>query len=96
MPLGRAAHEAVARDLGKHRRARDRGALRVAPDDRTLCDAEVGDTEAVDQADRVRRRNADQRLAQSGEVGAVSPRASMPRTQRDTITALAAARITSG
>jgi len=49
----RAAHVAVARHLGEDRRSGDGRTPRVAADDSPLLDLEVGDAEAVDQAQRV-------------------------------------------
>jgi hypothetical protein len=66
-----AVHEPVARDLRDDRRGRDGGAGGVAVDDRALLVAEVGHREAVDQAEGARPRDAEQRVAQRGEVGAV-------------------------
>jgi hypothetical protein len=71
MPLGRPAHEAVARDLGEYRRAGDCGALRIAADDGALLDAEFRHAKAVHEAHRVGRRDPHQRLPQGSEVGSV-------------------------
>ena len=68
-----AVHETVARDLGDDRGSRDRRARGVAVDDRALLEAELGDREAVDQAQSAGTRHAPQSVAQSLEVHHVQP-----------------------
>ena len=81
------AHVAVARDLGDDRRGGDRGARRVAVDDRPLGALELRHREAVDQAQhlapdaRVTPRIASRSAAR---LVLCRPRASIPRTQRET------------
>ena len=94
------AHVAVARDLGDDRRRRDRGAGGVAVDDRPLGPLELGHREAVERgtAPRPRRRAVTPRIASRSAARFVlcRPRASIPRTQRETTTTRAALRSTSG
>ena len=97
MQLVGAVHVAVARDLGDDRRRRDRGARRVAADDRALLVPEVRHREAVDEADAARAaRRARSASRSAARFVRCSPRASIPRTQRETTATRAAVRITIG
>ena len=66
------AHVAVARHLRDDRRRGDRGALRVAVDDRAMRRGRRAEPEAVDERD-VGGLARPQRLAQSAQVGLVQP-----------------------
>jgi hypothetical protein len=80
-------HEAVARDLGDHRRRGDRGAHRVAAHDRALLEARRRDWEAVGQAQAAVAAHARENVAQRGQVRLVEPTlvdaAHAPRRHRD-------------
>ena len=92
-------HEAVARDLRDDRGGGDRRAGGIAVDDRTLRVLELGDREPVEQAQDFARTPAvapRSGITQRRQVGLCSPRASIPRTQRETTTTLVALRMTSG
>ena len=73
MDLRRAAHVPVARDLREDRCGSDRGAFRVAVDDRLLLEPERPHAEAVDEADGVGARHAAERRAERLEVRSVQP-----------------------
>jgi hypothetical protein len=73
MTIGGAPHVAVARDLREHRSSGDRGARRVAADDRALLVADVAEAKAIDEADRMLARDAFERCAERLEVRAVQP-----------------------
>ena len=97
VPRGDLAHVAVAADLGEHRGRGDRGAAAVAVDHGALLEAEVGDVEAVDEADAARRGPRPAAPCAAPRGWCCAARARRCRcTQRDTITERAAARSTSG
>jgi hypothetical protein len=73
MTIGGAPHVAIARHLGEHGSGSDRGARRVAADDRTLLVADVAEAKAVDEADRILARDAFEGAAKRFEVRAVQP-----------------------
>ena len=91
-----AVHEAVARDLGDDRGGGDRGARRVAVDDRRAARGPKSGTAKPSRGRAAGPRDARERVAQRGEVRRCRPRASMPRTQRETTATRAAVRSTIG
>ena len=90
-------HVAVAGDLGDHRGGGDRGAARVAVDDRPVLDrTALPEREAVAETDRARHRDPLEAAGERLEVGDVKAAGVDPAHAADRHRDPVAARITTG